>query len=547
MAQAQLPTGYTIDQQAPAGLPEGYTVDAPATAPEPTMLQKAMTGAKDLGIGALKGAGSTMSMADDWARQHLPAAMTNTGMGFGKPEDIPAIHAMMQPQGTAQSIGKGVEQAAEFMIPGGAEEKLLGKAPLLARMAGSAVGAGAVNKAQGGSFGAGAAMGAGGQALGSAMKAVAPSIAEGALGIPKAARAFGKTPGRAILDETSGIRPETVASSARGAMNRLTPELEAAADKASVKPNPVRGMLQAPPEEIPLPVTGARAPKSTPTAFDAQVNPEEPMEPRSGNPMAPISEYPGINPHYLSGSEHPEMSGRVGTPQGTLIRPFQAPEGAPPFSPWAPNTTASLGPARTVLGNAANTAKSQNAEGLYNQLGNMRQFLGTRFAGNEPIPENVTPRDLLNLKRGFSEEHLRWNPEIHDKALSAGRQAYGALDQELDRTVPEAAGLNQRISSLIPVAQRAESVGRNAPTLQRAFGRFGAHTGALTGAGIGGAAGYHEGGIPGAIAGGLTGVLAPELIASPEGQMAVARSLNMARGLKPAVGAAAQLKKAMTQ
>jgi hypothetical protein len=412
-----------------------------AIPPEPTMLQKAMTGIKDLGIGALKGAGSTMSMADDWARQHLPAAMTNTGMGFGKPEDIPAVHAMMQPQGTAQSIGKGVEQAAEFMIPGGAEEKLLGKAPLLARMAGSAVGAGAVNKAQGGSFGAGAAMGAGGQALGSAMRSVAPSIAEGALGIPKAARAFGKTPGRAILDETSGIRPETVAKSAKDAMGNLTPALEQAAA--------------------------------------------------------------------------------------------------------ASTTPASLAPARQVVDDSISKATGQNAGGLVKQLQPQADFLARRFDTGQAIPQNVSPSELLNLKRGFSEDHLRWSPELHDRTVSTGRQAYGALDRELDRTVPEAAGLNQRISSLIPVAQRAESVGRDAPTLQRAFGRFGAHTGALTGAGIGGAAGYHEGGIPGAIAGGLTGVLAPELIASPEGQMAVARSLNMARGLKPAVGAAAQLKKAM--
>ena len=52
--------------------------------------------------------------------------------------------------------------------------------------------------------------------------------------------------------------------------------------------------------------------------------------------------------------------------------------------------------------------------------------------------------------------------------------------------------------------------------------------------------GRREGGIPGAIAGGLTGVLAPELIASPEGQMLIARSLNKAGALKPLVGAALQ-------
>jgi hypothetical protein len=206
-----------------------------------------------------------------------------------------------------------------------------------------------------------------------------------------------------------------------------------------------------------------------------------------------------------------------------------------------PNRSASLGPARSIIGDAMTQAERQNAEGLHSQLGNMQEFLGRRFGTNEPIPSNVTPRELLDLKRGLSEEHLRWNPELHDRALSTGRKAYGALDQELDRTVPEATGLNQRLSSLIPVAQRGESVSRNAPTLQRAIGRFGAHTGALTLGGIGAAGGYREGGLPGAVAGGVTGVLAPELIASPEGQMAIARTLNKARGLRPAVGGALQL------
>jgi hypothetical protein len=185
-------------------------------------------------------------------------------------------------------------------------------------------------------------------------------------------------------------------------------------------------------------------------------------------------------------------------------------------------------------------AGAQNAEGLFGQLGRMNDFLGSRFATGEPIPENVTPRDLLNLKRGFSEEHLRWNPETHDAALSAGRRAYGALDSELDRTVPQAADINQRISSLIPVAQRGESISRNAPLMQRVAGRFAARTGALTGAGLGGYAGYREGGVPGAIAGGLAGAIVPEIVADPAGQMVTARTLNSINGLRPLVGSALQ-------
>jgi hypothetical protein len=514
---------------------------------EPSLLQKAGQVATDAFTGVGKGFAST---ANTLGKIAFPdAAAKALHMPVPTSEQQAAYFA---PKNTSEAVGKGLEQAGEFLIPGGAEEegatKLAGLAgpsaakfaEPAARVATSALGSGAVNKAQGGSFKTGAALGAGGTVVGQGLKALAPVIGESALGIPKAARAFGKTPGKALLEETRGIRPETIAESAQGRLGQLTPQLERAADAASVRANPVHGLLPAPAEEIPLaPAPSPRNPKMRPMAFNAEINPEEPMEPRSGDPMAPISEYPAINPHYLSGSEHPELAGRVPTRQGVLIRPQEVVGGPVPAT--IPNRVASLEPARGVISGQMGKAASQNAEGLFGQLGKQQDFLSNRFGTGEPIPENVTPRELLDLKRGFNEEHLRWNPETHDHALSTARQAYGALDSELDRTVPEAAGLNQRISSLIPVAQRAESISRNAPTAQRVLGRFGAHTGALTMGGIGGVAGYHEGGVPGAIAGGVTGVLAPELIASPEGQMIMARTLNKANGLKPLIGGIAQL------
>jgi hypothetical protein len=412
--------------------PQGNAPSAPP--PEPSMLQKAAGGVGDFFGGIGSGALHTLSTIG------RPAGWLAEKMGAPKADPNSPL---FQTHGTAGAIGKGLEQTAEFMIPGEAEEKgalklaelapKLGKyADPLAHILTSAAGSSAVNTAQGGSPVTGALMGAGGQVLGQGLKAAAPVIAETALGLPKAARAFGKTPGTALLDETRGIRPSTIAASAQERLGQLNPQLESAAANSKVP--------------------------------------------------------------------------------------------------------ASLLPARGIVSDAANKAASQNAEGLFNQLGKQGDFLDYGGPSGQ-----VTPQELLDLKRGFNEEHLRWNPEMHDRALSTGRQAYNALDQELDRTVPESAGLNQRISSLIPVAQRAESISRGAPTLQRAAQRFGAHTGALTLGGIGGYQGYREGGVPGAIAGGLTGVLAPELIASPEGQMTLARTLNKANGLRPLVGGALQL------
>ena len=463
-SSSTLPQGWST-------LPPGWSTsapqgDAPSAPPKPSMLQKATGAIGDVATGAGKGLLHTISGSDDWMRAHGPAFMTNSNMGFGPPANLEHVKQMATPQGTAQKIGYGGEQIGEFLAPGGLEErgaaKLATLAPKLGKYAAplahvltSAISSGGVNAAQGGSPVTGALMGAGGQVVGQGLKAAAPVIAETALGLPKAARAFGKTPGTALLNETRGIRPSTIAASAQERLGQLNPQLEQAADAASVRPAP-----------------------------------------------------------QMSASIPPTIES---------------------------NPVASLRPARSVISGAMGKAANQNAEGLHGQLGNMLDSLSQRFQTGEPIPENITPRQLLDLKRGFNEENLRWNPEMHDRALSTGRQAYNALDQELDRTVPESAGLNQRISSLIPVAQRAESISRGAPTLQRAAQRFGAHTGALTLGGIGGYQGYREGGVPGAIAGGLTGVLAPELIASPEGQMVLARTLNKANGLRPLVGGALQL------
>lgn len=408
---------------------------------EPTMLQKAFSGAKDLGIGALKGAGSTANnlghlVYPDWLAKHI------TGAPSAEQQE-----SYFKPANTTQAVGKGIEQVGEFMVPGGAEEagaaKLAKFAPKLGKFAEplakvftSGVSSGLVNKAQGGDFTTGAALGAGGAGVGQGLKAAAPIVAESALNIPKVARAFGRTPGKAILTETKGIRPATIARTAQESLDKLNPELEA---KYAASPN-----------------------------------------------------------------------------------------------------TASLKPAREFLNQKMDQAVAQNAEGLHGQFNRMANTLHENFATKQRIPEDVPASDLLNLKRGFGEEHTSWNPEIRDKAIAAGRHTYGLLDKAGDLAVPEGAELNQRISSLLPVARRAESVSRNAPTLQRAFSRFGAHTGALTLGAMGGAEGYREGGVPGAIAGGVTGVIAPELIASPEGQMLLARQFSNAKGLKPLVGAFSQ-------
>jgi len=205
----------------------------------PSTLEKIGTGALDLAKGAGEGMLHTISSADDWASKHLPAVMTTPIGQSATPENSARATAyakeLQTPADTTQKIGKIGEQAGEFLIPGGGEEKiaatgrnLLSKIPMLekaaptiAKVGSSALGGGVMNKLQGGSFEGGAGAGAAGAAVGAGLKAIAPVVAETALKVRGADRAYGATPGKAILDSTEGFTPRAVVDSARDSLQGL--------------------------------------------------------------------------------------------------------------------------------------------------------------------------------------------------------------------------------------------------------------------------------------------------------------------------------------
>lgn len=573
-------------------------------APQQPMLQRALSAAGDFGTGLLKGAASTSSNLQKIP--YLGAALTAPPVltGQSRAASQKQLSDYSQTHGMMQGLGKGVEQVAEFMVPGGAEEGLAAKAAEfaprlapLAKMVASAGASGLVNKAQGGDFKTGAIAGAGGSAIGQGLKAIAPHIAESALNIRKLDRAYGKSGGsigRSILDETKGFSPSAVAESAQGKLNELNPKLNHIADAASTRPRGrIAGLLPAPPTEIPL--GEAPLPPEMPGGlFDAQPfpatnvgearvirNPKGQILPKADRNVEFPAERPPtrISPIRAQGGKYVSSEGM--TPEGPNERPLlpigrnpnngqmlsrqptrkafmagaggEAP-GAPEFSgpgvllryPEAgrgpipttePNASASLGPARNVLRRAFDTAGRQGERSTVSQLTPLSEHLGESISGS-PILENVTPRQLLDLKRGFGNEHIhRWNPETMQGVKGTAAQTYHALGQEFNRAVPGAQELNGRISKLIPVAKRAESAELGAPTAQRIFNRVGAHTGALAGSIFGGYQGYERGGVPGALGGALAGAVLPEMLASPTGEMAIARTLNRAKSLRPLTGA----------
>jgi hypothetical protein len=198
----------------------------------------------------------------------------------------------------------------------------------------------------------------------------------------------------------------------------------------------------------------------------------------------------------------------------------------------SPNTV-DLTPSRNILhgGQVKTLGNRLNAPQINSQIGDMSKQLTHEFDTGAAIPANVPASRALDLRRGFNQEQLGWDPAKKDLATSTGREAYHQLTGDFHAAVPGAQEADETMSSLIPVKNRAQLQSLNEGTGAKILGRFGAHTGALAGASAGGYGGYHEGGIPGAVAGGLAGLVAPELIASPEGQMMAARAMHSATSL----------------
>jgi hypothetical protein len=506
---------------------------------------------KDQMTGAAEGAANTTgNLVSGTARllHHIPYI----GETLAPEEGIKALEARTEersrPANSDEAMGKTGEQIAEWMIPTGFEEKAGVTAaehlPQLARFAKPAAkllastAEGALrNRSQGGDLGTGAAIGAGGAVLNEGGRVIAPKIVEKALGVRGSVRRFGATPGQAVLDETRGVFPAAIAEQAGTKSRELTNELERKTGEATAgltrRPavrGPVRGLLDAPQREIPLAnppqprSAGGLYPAARPEVPEAAFSPEARIKAGLSG-LSPVRLTDAANPEEafryhatstrLPAEELPEIAG------GGVLR-TREPEVLPPGSPVPsryriplPAEAPSTRPALGVLDNAIADAKEKNSAPLLEKLTAVRQQLTHDITTGEPLGEQVTPDKILALKRGINDLIGSWTKEEKKGVQAVLPKVYRALDAELDRTVPGADKLNQRISSLIPAeraAQKTAEGGRTLPMLAR-------HAFFPT---LGGALGYEEGGRKGAIAGTLGGVA----VNSPTGQIAAARLLR---------------------
>jgi len=555
----------------------------PASAPDPHpylhAAENAVKGAANTisqgYVGALKGAGQTATGIG----KLLLMGSGPSGIGqLAADEAVPnsglrRIAQKLQPVGAPQKIGSAAENVAEtYLLP------LVGEADLPLRLGAQALMGAGLSKAHGGSALAGAVGGGGAELLGSGVRALAPTLAEAGIGARAVDRAYDKTPGLALLNDTRGLRPAKIAATSRESLGRLNSEIDQMAADAS-RPTVMGGAparLALPPgpverEAVPLhqatavverpsilqpaarPIvrdgsfTTSPATLNIPGATSGRIADFARMQTPAENQAVAFLDRLGAEGEngitYPQGKMPPEAVAhplheplrtirREETAQGVWLR---TPEGPIHVAPTTPEQagftlhqpTVSLRPALDRLDEMI-AKVPENSPTELNSLQKVRGGLTTNLQG-EQIPADVSPARALALKRGLRREFAKYrgDPTFDaNVASNASKEASHDIDTVLDRALgPQFASKNQRISSLIDVNKLASRASRNAPLGQRIAGRLAAHTGALTGAGIGSVLGYRKGGLEGAAAGGAAGLLLPEALASRPAWIGTGRAL----------------------
>ena len=518
----------TVSQGDSPNYPSGTTVVNPT--------------AGQIGTGVLREGANLLSGAHAFGRKVLDAIPGVKSSSFGRAMEAHQgqLDELAKPKNMGEAMGKTGGEMASYLLPmkaesavGRAAEELPSILRPLARVGTSALSNATMSGMNRQSPTVGGAVGAGMGVLGEGGRMLANPLMRSA--IPGN---IGKDTAAAVLQHTSGIRPSTVLGNVEGKIGEAGKNLDAAVSAASTRQTPnIKGFLMPPQQEIPLaPAPTPRDPKMRPMAFDAKVNPEEPNEPRSGNPMADISEYPGINPHFLSGSEHPELAGRVTplqnpqqvtTRMGTLLRRPEMSASIPP--PTEPSRTISMQPAMRPVQEALGTAATQRVPGDTKEIQGLMDFLRGHGEFGPERPPLLTPQEALDARRGFGKNFIsnrQWKQVVNDAPQSAAKQSYGGITGELHSKVPGATEADDLMHSLIPARTGLKTLVRTDPSVAgNVMGRVGARTGALTSAAMGAAGGARSAGLPGMIAGGAAGLIAPEIMSAPAAKMAMARAM----------------------
>lgn len=155
--------------------------------------------------------------------------------------------------------------------------------------------------------------------------------------------------------------------------------------------------------------------------------------------------------------------------------------------------------------------------GLVNAAGQPIMTAGTPGTPAVQPRTTLNPQELNQVKQQISDEIQKWGPTQQRDINTTEKQLYGAIDRQLDQMVPGHDEVNQKLSGLTRIKERAMMTMGQGGFVQSAMHRGTVHTGAMAGAILG----AEKGGTPG----GIAAYLAQETLARPEVKMWLARRL----------------------
>lgn len=153
--------------------------------------------------------------------------------------------------------------------------------------------------------------------------------------------------------------------------------------------------------------------------------------------------------------------------------------------------------------------------GLVNAYGQPIMTTGTPGTPAVQPRTTLNPEELNQVKQQIHDEITKWGPTQQKDINTVEKQLYGAVDRQLDQMAPGHDAVNQKLSGLTRIKERAMMTMGQGGFVQSAMHRGTVHTGAMAGTILG----AERGGAPG----GIATYLAQEYLGRPETKMGLAR------------------------
>lgn len=173
---------------------------------------------------------------------------------------------------------------------------------------------------------------------------------------------------------------------------------------------------------------------------------------------------------------------------------------------------------RGRIASGKDLAIKQNDPTLHRELEPMGETLDQNFSTGQPYERSVPAPTALDLRRGFSNQHVRWVQGRTGGANDVAKGAYSDITDAIHKGAPGTEELDSRVHNLIPVRDLGTKASLHAGPIETGVNRMTRPTGGL----LPTIAGFLHGGP----IGGAAVMAGQEALGMPTVKMALARGIH---------------------